>query len=177
MTRFTKANIGVWAVVVLVAAAVAGVFTYAAVFESRAAAFYDPPSDDEMIHYFQEHEQQFAQLLGAYQADLSLEARIDELEMKSAFSLDLEDVHEPELREYLEMREQLGVYSIEAGRGGGWELMTARHGLLHGWAKGYLYSDLPPSPLVSNTSARPEYRLSWVYRHIQGDWYLCCLWE
>lgn len=178
MNRSARASLGVWAVVVFILAGVAGVLTYAAVFESRAAAFYDPPSDDEMISRFRKHAEEYAALLEVYRGDPDLEADIQALEMNTlGWGLDSEDIRDARLKEYFELRERLGVDSITPGRYAGVELViSSRGGLGSGWHKAYLYSDLPPSPLVGEIPARPVEERGWRYRHVEGSWYLAYSW-
>jgi hypothetical protein len=149
MTRSTKSRIVTTLVIVLVVGAVAGVFVYAVITQSRAHALAQPPYDDVMISYFQKHEEEFVELLEAYQTDTGL---VDS-----------------------ELMERLGVRTIgprlhhDSDVASGVAFLTsARYIFVHGWEKGYLYSEVPPGPLVGDISEshRPG------CRHIEGDWYL-----
>ena len=164
MGRFTKTNIGIVAAFVVVVACLAGVLTYAAVTQSRARAIGEPPTDAVMLRYFQEHEREFAQLLEMYQTDPSLDERAVDLESDS--------VSDPRLKEYMDLMDRLGVDWTRPSEAGGVQFTTSSYGIVSsGWYKGYLYSDLSPSPLVSNIS-EAGYVDGLRYRRIEGSWYL-----
>ena len=130
-----------------------------------------PPSDDKMISDFHKHKQDFVALLEMYQTDPALEVHAPG--MKS------EDVSGPRFKEYLDLRNGLGVLEpIGPGQDGGVEFTTSGYGNFNGgWAKGYVYSSGPLAPLVDNISeSEPAEEWGRLYRHIEGDWYLYYGW-
>jgi hypothetical protein len=170
MTRLKKTHIVAIVVVALVVGAVAGVFTYAAILESRSHPTWEPPSDNEMISDFHKHKQEFVALLEMYQTDPTLEVHAPDLES--------EDVSGPRLKEYLDLRKRLGLLEpIGLGQDGGVEFTTSGYGFMNGWAMGYVYSIGPLAPLVENISeSEPTEEWGRLYRHIEGDWYLYYGW-
>ncbi len=130
-----------------------------------------PPSDDEMISDFHKHKQDFVALLEMYQTDPALE--------EHAPGMKSEDVSGPRFKEYLDLRNGLGILEpIGPGRDGGVEFTTSGYGNFNGgWAKGYVYSSGPLAPLVDDISeSDPTGRSGRLYRRIEGDWYLYYGW-
>lgn len=160
-------------VVVLALGSLAGVLIYAGV---QTNIFHlRHPSDKEMIRDFQEHRQEFVELLQLSQAHEDCPLRHDELWMKNSerepSSADTED---PVFRRYLDLRKELGVRALDHyGPGGRVVIITSTRGLsISGPGKGYVYSERPSRPLVEDTEKDTVEAMGETYRHIEGRWYL-----
>jgi hypothetical protein len=144
--KIEKVAIGVGVSVVVVGLGV--LFLFAVVSGGRGHR-----SDDEMVLYFKEHEQQFEELLQLYQADAILERYLSLMR-----ELNVED-----LMRYSDS-EVLFTMSSRGFVGGG-------------SSKGYTYSTEPPTPLVESTEETTVGPYGVVYRHIEDGWYLTYQWN
>jgi hypothetical protein len=134
------------------------------------------PSDEEMSRaYFEQHDQ-YEALLTMFQEDVGLD-RLGDLAGDWPEN-PAELVGAARLKEYRTLMDSLGVQSLE--RQGPQEvlfLMSTWGLAVSGSSKGYLYSPVSPSPLVTDTEDDATEPVGTTYRRIEGDWYIVYEWD
>jgi hypothetical protein len=159
--RFTK-------IAILVVGAIAVVVVLVALMMSGPSH----PSDETMIRYFQENRRQFVELLQMFQKDSGLDS-VGELAANSPDNPQTVGGDEMRIQQYLTLRKQLNVQTIERNYNNEVLFITSTYGLsVSGSRKGYVYSETPPTS-ITTADAKPTGE---AYGYIEGNWYLYYEW-
>ena len=135
----------------------------------------EPPSDQEMLTNFRQHESVFNQLVQMSQADKGL-ARVDDDWTQPDYPQSI-GVSARRVADYRKLMRAANVPRGLQTAGGGevdfyyWLTGSA---ISSDTDKGYAYLVIPPAPLLTDLDhCQPdEKRGVTAYRHVQGNWYL-----
>lgn len=147
-------------------------------------------SDASLERIFNEHREEFDQLLTEMQGDPQLTSFSERvityadrrLEVKEGDYIEAERIGLPKAHweQYRKGCQDLGLAQIGRGENGSVELRVDPGTLFNGDTyKGFWYQPAPPANLLSGlddyrlTSQSPRVRGGWlVYKHLAGNWYL-----